>query len=68
MAISRVTYVDISTYELARIFKDVDVEDGAIWEKRIQYWESLRDAAAMGILQADLSEIVSASSQTRIVS
>jgi hypothetical protein len=45
-------------YELARIFKDIDTKDRAIWEKRVQYWESFRDPAIMGILQADLSDVM----------
>jgi len=35
-----------------------DTEGSAIWEKRIQYWKSLRDPAAMGILQADVSDVM----------
>lgn len=45
-------------YELAQVFKDVDTEGGAIWEKRIHYWKSLRDPAVMGILQVDLSDVM----------
>jgi len=45
-------------YILARVFKDADTEGGAIWEKRIQYWKSLRNPAALGILQADLSDVM----------
>jgi hypothetical protein len=45
-------------YELAQVFKDVDTKGGEIWEKRIQYWESLRDPAVIGIFQADLSDVM----------
>jgi hypothetical protein len=45
-------------YKLAQVFKDVDAEGGAIWEKRIQYWKSLRDPAIIGILQVDLSDVM----------
>lgn len=44
-------------YGLARVFKDVDVEHGAIWGKRIQYWKSLRHPAALSTLQADVLDV-----------
>ena len=51
----RATWVEC-LYELAQILKFV--EGGPIWDKRIQDWESLRDPAVTGILQADLSGVL----------
>lgn len=45
-------------HELAQCFKDIGTEDGAVWEKRIRYWKNLRDPAVMGVLHANISNVM----------